>query len=246
MKKREPLMSAEYFATYQSFTRSLISEIDSELANPPSASYKTNLAYLDLYNNWFKLINLAYSSGDSIGDLKPVLLKCIEALKNYKNHLKAKPVFFNKEVDEYMNVVALLTWSVTLDVDSSVFEDLVNHIDAEGQRDALIDTIIAARHPQRVISSTLYFPKLYTNLYEATQERSASRITQFLTGWYKNCLSRTAQVDIHTLHGGDDSGFMGYWAWEIAGLTIALGIDDSAYRHMPYYPADLTAFARDK
>lgn len=38
--------------------------------------------------------------------------------------------------------------------------------------------------------------------------------------------------------------FQGYWSWESAAVTWVLGIDDTRYRDMDFYPRDLAAFAR--
>ncbi len=162
----------------------------------------------------------------------------------YKQHPKAKNIFFINEVDEYMNALALLTWSITLSIEQPLFDELVQYIDAEGKRDAIIDLLITTRQPTRQVSESLYFPKLYTNLYKAVtaQPADGKAIREFLSNWYQTCLKKTSTYDIHKL--GEDSSFSGYWAWEVVGLTCALDLDESSYRDMPYYPKDLVAYAR--
>jgi hypothetical protein len=45
-------------------------------------------------------------------------------------------------------------------------------------------------------------------------------------------------------HGEGDVDVYGYWSWEAAATMVALGIDDSSYRDMAFYPKDLADSAR--
>ena len=207
-------------------------------------AYKLNLVYLNYYKYLTKQIKCIYSMGRPVGDMLPVFEECLQSLTLYKRHPKAKNIFFINEVDEYMNALTLLTWAITLPLSQSRFEELVANIDSEGQHDALLDLLIARRLPNRSLSSALYFPKLYTPLYQAVVIRPTNldAVALFLSLWYQTCLKKTSTHDIHKL--GENSSFAGYWAWEVAGLTYALEIDDTSYQNMPYYPADLVAHAR--
>lgn len=218
-----------------------------ELIKAPSANTKLNLANFNWYNQLVAKIETSYSAGVAIEALTPYFLDAIQALSTYRATTPQKEkLFFIGEVDEYISALTLVSWGLTLNVSTSVFNQLVVLIDSDGQRDALLDVLIRNQQPERPQSETLVFPKLYQPLYN-TLIRSpvdTTEIGRFLQRWYETCLKRTSAYNIHLKHGGDDSGFTGYWAWEVAGLTYALGLDDSPYRTMPYYPADLVAFAR--
>lgn len=236
-------MTDKYFEKYLSQSDTFIADFSKDLNLPVGEVYLDSV-YQNIYVETFNKTVALYSSGSSIDNLTRPVYSCLEALTNYKKQPDSGNLFFVKSVNEYMNALTLLSWGIALHIDQPAFDQLVAHIDGEGHRDALVDLLIASRQPERQLSQSLYFPKLYRPLYQAVQARSSQQVASFLGGWYTTCLGKTAYHNIHTLHGGDDSGFTGYWAWEVAGLTIALDLDDTPYRQMPYYPADLVAFAR--
>lgn len=245
MNKREPLMTEAYFAKRLEVIDQELTYYK-ELIETPSPGTKLNLANFNWYNQLFARIEAAYSQGSAIDSLRPFFLDIVQALSNYRDTAPQKEkLFLVGEVDEYMNALALLCWGLTLNVPPATFDQLVAIIDSDGKRDALLDVLIRSRKPQRVQSETLIFPELYQPLYDTItrQPIAEAGIVAFLQRWYKTCLKRTSLYNLHLKHGGDDSGFTGYWAWEVAGLTHAFGIDDSTYRTMPYYPADLVAYA---
>ncbi|MEZ0611150.1 PoNe immunity protein domain-containing protein [Fibrella sp. WM1] len=243
MIKREPLMSEQYFVQRIDQISSFIEQTKQDLKLPEGEVY-LDAVYHDLYLDNCKLLTAQYSAGVEVSKLTETLCQAIEALVNYKAHPDATNLFFIGSVDEYMNVLAMLTWGITLPIEQNQFAQLVQCIDQENKRDALIDMLIAHRISDRKISQDIYLPKLYTPLYKAALNKSDKQMADFLAQWYSVCVKKTANYEIYTLHGGDDSGFNGYWAWEVAGMTYALGIDDSVYQSFRYYPTDLVRFAR--
>ncbi|KAG0929670.1 hypothetical protein G6F31_017268 [Rhizopus arrhizus] len=65
-------------------------------------------------------------------------------------------------------------------------------------------------------------------------------VKEFLDGWYAG----SRNVYWHGNHRDDDSGYMGYWAFEAALVVMLFDIDDSSFRDHEYYPADLVAHYR--
>lgn len=66
-------------------------------------------------------------------------------------------------------------------------------------------------------------------------------MTRFLKAWYP----ALHEVGWHASHKGPDGGgFFSYWAIEAAGVATVFGIDDSAFRDLPYYPKDLADHGR--
>lgn len=236
-------MSDAFFTDLEVYFNGRADTIKQDL-NLPEGDIYIDAVYQDLYEVYRKQTASYYSAGKPVDDMRIPFGNCLNMLDKYKNHPDSNKIFFIGEVDEYMNALNLLTWGLTLSIEQAQFERLVAHIDAEGKRDALLDLLIAKRIPNRPLTQMLYFPKLYNPLYEAIIQQPANTkaIGSFLSGWYQTCLKKTSTHDIHKL--GDNSSFSGYWAWEVAGLTYALDIDDSSYQDMAYYPKDLVAFAR--
>jgi len=241
-------MTEEYFKKYIHFFDGVIAEIVAEIADPPTPTYKINLAYLSWYGYLNKKVTASYSAGEPIGSLLPLYQQCIEALALYKSHFKAKNIFFNGHVDEYINALELVSWGILLNVPQPLFEQTVELIDSEGQTDALLDRLIQIRLPRRRSSQQLAFSKFYGGFYQALLREpvAPAAVGQYLTVWYDTCLKQTATHDIHTLHGGDNSGFDGYWCWEAAALSYGLGIDDGSYQDFRYYPKDMVVYARQQ
>jgi hypothetical protein len=114
-------------------------------------------------------------------------------------------------------------------------------------KDQLIERLILRRLPwlaaQRPVATHLVYPKAYQPLYQALDAPATEQgnlINSFLQGWYKHL----KKVSWHGTH--KQGSFFGYWAWEAAGVTVAFGLDDSAYRDLPYYPKDAVAFTRTR
>lgn len=82
-----------------------------------------------------------------------------------------------------------------------------------------------------------YFKTL--KIFGAFPETGAGMMKQYLAEWYR--ASRRERY--HDSHKRGEV-FTGYWAWEAAAITYLLDIDDSSYRGMAFYPADLVDFAR--
>ncbi|WP_104401130.1 PoNe immunity protein domain-containing protein [Vibrio penaeicida] len=93
----------------------------------------------------------------------------------------------------------------------------------------------------------LAFPKSYQHLYESvkgdgvtpSKEERQESLKQYLKGWYngsKDCY----WYNLHKL----GSTHFGYWAFEAVLVTVLYELDDSSYRHLPFYPKDLVEHSR--
>jgi hypothetical protein len=100
------------------------------------------------------------------------------------------------------------------------------------------------------IDEALVFPKTYQYLYDAIKmgplapskkEREAS-VKAYLRGWYK----RMNGCYWHNRHKARVPTFFGYWALETALVTLLFDLDDSSYKHLPYYPRDWVEESRNQ
>lgn len=124
-----------------------------------------------------------------------------------------------------------------------VFFDYAN---AElGIYDGLLERLVAPWVPGRPIPDTatrhLPYRKLF-KVFAAQPEQRPALMAKYLDEWY-HASRREPYVD---QHGEGDVSFYGYWSWEAAATTFVLGIDDSSYRDMPFYPKDLADYARQR
>ena len=242
MKKREPLLSEKHFEmTISRGERFIVGSNEDALLNPEDI--RLDLIYFGLVQRYIILVESKYSRGYPLKELKPDLLKLLDALELYKQQPEAEDFFFNGEQDEYMQAVELLSLGLLLHLDIDQFRRLVEAIGINGQ-DYILDWLVSRRLPERRPATTqLLFPKTYARLRDALQappELQPRLLTAFLTGWYESL--NTVWYNIHA-HGKNASGFTGYWCWEAAAAAYALGLDDAELQPLRYYPADLADYA---
>lgn len=110
--------------------------------------------------------------------------------------------------------------------------------------DGLLERLVApyvSDRPAPPDAATRHLPyrKLF-KVFAAQPEQRPALMATYLDEWY-HASRREPYVGQH-----DRSGvaFYGYWSWEAAAATVVLGIDDSTYRDMAFYPKDLADFAR--
>ncbi|MCF7752729.1 DUF1911 domain-containing protein [Bacillus subtilis subsp. subtilis] len=111
----------------------------------------------------------------------------------------------------------------------------------DGLLERLIAPYVSGRPtPPDIAARHLPYRKLF-EVFSAQPEQRPSLMATYLDEWY-HASRREPYVD---QHGEGDVDFYGYWSWEAAATTVVLGIDDSSYRDMAFYPKDLADFARD-
>ena len=124
-----------------------------------------------------------------------------------------------------------------LDVGDAEFHRAVKDLGNEG-RDALFDRLVALRIPDRVTTMTLMYPKPYEPLLralDATGEQQTRLIERFLAVDDDGMWS----AYWHDRHLSDDSGYFGYWCFELAAFVRELRIDDATFADSAFYPRDL-------
>ena len=113
-----------------------------------------------------------------------------------------------------------------------------------GIHDGLLERLVApytTGRPPPPDKATRHLPyrKLF-KVFDAAPDQRPALMARYLDEWY-HASRREPYVD---QHGEGDVSFYGYWSWEAAATTFVLGIDDSSYRDMPFYPRDLADYAR--
>src|SRR5690606_16630693 len=112
-------------------------------------------------------------------------------------------------------------------------------------KDELLDRIaVALGDTGRPVASGVLYQQ-YAPLLEAIdgpENKRAAAVKKFLEGWYKG----SRNVYWHGNDKDDDSGYMGYWAFEAALVVILFDIDDASFRDNVYYPKDLVVHARTR
>lgn len=237
---RGTLMNQAYFDREASYDDEAIPKFErlSEDENK-TPEHRAMLKY-NVFKKRLHALILRYSRGDAVMELKSRFPKIVSAWERYLVAPHGKKIEFSDDASTLENYVVSI-WMVSLaqifEIDAALFDRLLKCIDNEG-KDKLFERIVAQRVRGRRQADMLVFPKIYGPLYDAIDAKNDERdklFRTFLINWYKN-MKPTYWHDCHK--GPQGGGFFGYWAIEAAGVVKTFGVDDTAFRDMPYYPRD--------
>ena len=237
MNQREPLMSSGYFDGKVGYLEKTMKDRLQKLQDQPTVYTKPEVFLYSNFRNSYQLIFLDYSRGESIEALKTRFAPVVAAWEQYQASPKSEINNFSA-VDDYVVSLWLLSFAILFDVDDALLNRLLKCIGNEG-KDLLFERLVATRVNGRKAANGLIHPKPYELLYKAIEASGDARdklMTQFLKTWYKS-LKDTYWYECHK--GPQGGGFFGYWSIEASGVVKAFGMDDRAFRDMPYYPKDL-------
>lgn len=230
-------MTEDFFSGGIDYIEKTIISRNEKLAMQPDAYKKPEIFKWANFRGRYQQILLSYSAGNDFGEIAERFPSVIFAYEEYLRCRVHENTSFNN-FDSYVVSLWLVSFALLFDVDAALFDRLLKCIGNEG-RDKLFERLVATRISGRPVATGLMFPKVYEPLYNAIDAAEPERsklIGQFLKNWYQN-MKPTYWYDCHK--GPKGGGFFGYWATEAAGVIKAFGIDDSAFRNLPYYPKDL-------
>ena len=108
-------------------------------------------------------------------------------------------------------------------------------------QDALFDRIVAALGFSRPVADRLILERDYKDtlaLFDDPEPKRSARLVRIMKSWL-----RSRWHDFDPAKPGEPR-YVGLWATDVALVVMALGLDDSACRGMPHYPADLVDYYR--
>jgi hypothetical protein len=236
MNKREPLMQANFFTQRLEYIDRTIDSRLAKLREQPEI-YKKPQAFLRAnFRDRYEQVFLGYSLGESnkkLADRFPAVVDAYEAHVKRPDH---SPHDF-ADLDQYIVSLWLVSFAILFRVDDSLWQRLLTCIGNEG-RDALFEALAGTRSLNRKRATGLLHAKIVHPLFDsiaAAGEQRGNLIKKYLEDWY-GALKNAYWIGTHTRA---DGGFFGYWAVEVVGVVAAFGMDDAAFRDMPYYPRDL-------
>jgi hypothetical protein len=194
------------------------------------------------------LLSISYSAGVAIAELRDFFPSVVAYFDEYALYTRAfnrtaegarinSPVIYLQDT-EFQIANRLLCFSILLEHTRLIPRIMALLEYNNPVRDGLLERIASlyAERPTPLPDDcTRHLPYYMTlPIFDAQPCERPGLVKAYLLDWYQaSC--REPYHDSHT----QGSSFLGYWAWEAAAITVALGIDDLSYRDLPFYPHDL-------
>src|SRR5690606_23507159 len=239
-----------YFSKWIDYDNGVAKSTQDDIFNAGYTPYGKVQAASHNFDRRSHRLVMRYSRGDDLStfadDLEVLLSDKIQ-LTNFCDALPAEEqdlrhMYERLSADSYPEYLWWLAFAAAVGMGKGYIRQTLQLIDNAGQ-DGLLDRIaVALGDTDRPVASGVLY-KQYAPLLEALDGPEAKRtaaVKKFLDGWYKG----SRNVYWHGNDKGDDTGYMGYWAFEAALVVILFDIDDASFRDNVYYPRDLVTHAR--
>lgn len=255
---RAPLGDKQYWEGRESKDQQWIERARKLLAEPSANPvYRPQFAF-DVAKDSLTSGIRAYSQGRNVVEIAtcfPLLLDAWEMSNSAAHEVCAQNnlqvcrdwTFELTDLSHYIWCFWLVSLALALEIPDDQWRRLVALI-GEGGQDVLLDRIIAAREPGRVIGEQLLHAKPYSRLLraiDAPQEQQALLLLAFVEHWYPELNRRGKQQPWWYVYGDpvkhplEMEGYFGRWCFEAVAAVKAFGLDDSACIGHEHYPADL-------
>lgn len=255
---RAPLGDKQYWEGRESKDQQWIERARKLLAEPSANPvYRPQFAF-DVAKDSLTSGIRAYSQGCNVVEIAtcfPLLLDAWEMSNSAAHEVCAQNnlqvcrdwTFELTDLSHYIWCFWLVSLALALQIPDDQWRRLVALI-GEGGQDVLLDRIIAAREPGRVIGEQLLHAKPYSRLLkaiDAPQEQQALLLLAFVEHWYPELNRRGKQQPWWYVYGDpvkhplEMEGYFGRWCFEAVAAVKAFGLDDSACIGHEHYPADL-------
>lgn len=191
-----------------------------------------NTAYqaINLTLKYNQILECCYSQGDTVQEIIPYYQK---AIQNFSHG-------WSEEYQGYSLLLQMVSLGILLDIPENEFQKIKDFIykadkskiEEIWKPDSLIFYLLGDQDKKR--DST--FPA-YSKLYQITQQSKTEAETslgKYLDNWY-GMHKEEPWYNTHLR----DTGYSGYWAWEVAAVVKVKGLDDSKFKDNPYYPYDM-------
>ncbi|MEX0598585.1 MAG: PoNe immunity protein domain-containing protein [Candidatus Paceibacterota bacterium] len=217
---------------------------------PERASPEYHLLSLKLSLFSIRLNNLiaSYSRGDDKEELKTQFSECVRVMEKVWDKRAVKMFLGAKEKEHdvyYIGQTFYMRWmlslAVLLEVLDEEFNILVNFIKRDNIQDAMYDICIKSRINDWTISDVVrpLSPKnkIIDIINENDKEICQNLIKIYLEKqWFKTFKNWGGWQSTDVSKFDVNSGFVGYWAFEVAAIVKIKGLDDSSFREHPFYP----------
>lgn len=232
--KKTHFRNNEYFSKNRNFNEDALLEYAAVFNDKATKElHRKRLSY-SMYFKSVELLVLGYSCYEP----SEKLLKRLTNVCHYSKQYLAQYERSSFEIESTSDF-SLITWvisiAILLDVEDDLFDELVRLLVFQSG-DIFLKALVNLKKQVDMKAEQFLFPKQYEKLYEILLTKEPIKIAQYLEKKYYTSFKNTYWYDTHLK---DDSGFFGYWSFEIAAFVKKMGIDDWLFRNSIYYPERL-------
>lgn len=189
----------------------------------------------------------SYSKGDNKNELKKQFSAAVLVMEKVWDK-RAVKMFLGaqqKEHDVYyigqtFDMRWMLSLAVLLEVPDDEFTILVNFIKRDNIKDAMYDICIKSRINDWIISDVVRPLSPKNKIIDIINEDNKVICEQLIKAylekhWFKT-FKNWGWLSPDVSNFDVNSGFVGYWAFEVAAIVKIKGLDHSSFREHPFYP----------
>lgn len=184
-----------------------------------------------------------FSLGKDVVEINRSFLELIEYMEkswgNKNSFLYSNDPEPYYTVDQYHDILTMLSLAYLLEVNDSNFERIVKLRDIVIENDTLLDFIINERFPRKIAGHIMQgnpYKELISIIEIGDKKVQENNLREFLENkWYKS----NKEVYWYDSHKSQNNIFFGYWSFESAAVVKIMGLDDTSFKNNPYYPYDL-------
>ncbi len=197
------------------------------------------------------LLGARYSAGLPVRELAEDLESVVAIWETWNRYavvpdapLPLAPMTFENK-STYYYALWLASVARCVGVESVLMDRLVGVVAAAGGADPVLGVLLGVEP----VRDSVWHKRPFQNLLTAAvgaPARAEAALLRYVQAWEKNISFLWWAPALKAVQGDRFEAYFGYWAWEAAGLVVARGLDDTALRASPYYPADLVDSTQDR
>ncbi|MBD8495268.1 PoNe immunity protein domain-containing protein [Pseudomonas syringae] len=250
--KREPLQAYPDYLHVINHINKLAPLLKIRVADRVETSFMRRMLAANIQaEHSLEIIIFSYSAGASVHELNYFFPECIRSwqsfasydleYENCNEHDGHRTPHLDLYDTAYWTALQLICFAILLGHPTQLHNIMDLLIHENDDQDALLEALVAPYLPGRP-GSTIYTRQLpyrkTRKIFQAEPDQRPALMAQYLKEWYL----ASRREPYHDRH--KSALFPGYWSLEAGAITFILGIDDSTYRDMPFYPKDLVDYAR--
>ncbi|OII13816.1 hypothetical protein BIU97_16915 [Curtobacterium sp. MCBA15_009] len=203
------------------------------------------------FDNALFLLGARYSAGHPASELADDVASVVTIWETWNQYAAQSadgfpldPLTFDDK-PPYYYALWLSSVARCVGVDPDVRVRMIEIVTAGGGADPVLGTLLGIEP----VRDSVWHKRPFQNLLTAAvgePARAEAALLRYVQAWEKNISFIWWAPALKAVQGDQFETYFGYWAWEAAGLVVARGLDDTALRASPYYPADLVDGMQDR